>query len=342
MADLRAAILAAAVAADRLHKRFDTKSRADAGEGRIDVFDMLVQNDIPVMFRPLNGRLGAFLNEGGSRGVLITTQRPLSVQRFTAAHELGHAMLEHEPSIDAEVVLVRYPLADRVASDYSLEEIQANVFASQLLVPRWLVVKHMKRQGWKAADMTRDEVVYQLSLRLGVSYAATCHALQRNEVIDRDQCERLIAVEPRTIKRRLLGSHTPVNWRRNVWVITKRDDGILLEGSRDDLVVVKVKEHSGSGYLWRLDDLDSAGFAVVQDRLDDDADADSYGGIVFRTVIAEPRENRGAEGHVHLQETRPWQTDGEANQSLKLDVDFIGPLGNGLHWAQRRALLGVA
>ena len=28
-------------------------------------------------------------------------------------------------------VLFRYPVADRVASDYGLEEIQANVFASQ-------------------------------------------------------------------------------------------------------------------------------------------------------------------------------------------------------------------
>src|SRR4051812_33932177 len=130
MADLRAAILGAAAAADRMHKQFDTKSRADAGEGRIDVFDMLVQNDIPVMFRPIRGRLGAFLNEDGARGVLITTERPLSAQRFTAAHELGHAMLGHEPSLDPESILFRYPVADRVASDYSLEEIQANVFAS--------------------------------------------------------------------------------------------------------------------------------------------------------------------------------------------------------------------
>src|SRR5262245_40145325 len=123
MADLRAAILNAAVVANRMHRLFDTKARADAGEGRIDVFDMLIQNDIPIMFRPLTGRLGAFLNEDGSRGVIITTERPLSVQRFTAAHEFGHAMLEHEPSIDAESMLSRYPVADRVAGDYSLEEI---------------------------------------------------------------------------------------------------------------------------------------------------------------------------------------------------------------------------
>jgi Zn-dependent peptidase ImmA (M78 family) len=306
------------------------------------VFDMLVQNEIPVMFQQLKGLLGAFLNEDGSRGVIVTTERPLSVQRFTAAHELGHAMLGHEPSIDPEGILSRYPVAKRAESDYSLQEIQANVFASQILIPRWLLAKHMRRQGWVAADMSKDRVVYQLSLRLGVSYAATCHALLRNQVIDDSACEALLAVQPKAIKKSLAGSHTPADWRRDVWVVTERDDGLLLEGSRSDLVVVKVREHSGSGYLWRLDNLADAGFAVVQDALEDDADEDSYGGIVFRTVIAEPKEDGGAEGHVFLRETRPWQANGEPLQSLKLDVDFFGPVDSGLHQAQRKALLGVA
>ncbi len=51
MAHVRAAILNASLQADRMHKQFDAKDRADAGEGRIDVFDMLVQNEIPVMFQ---------------------------------------------------------------------------------------------------------------------------------------------------------------------------------------------------------------------------------------------------------------------------------------------------
>jgi len=342
MANLRAAILNAALAADKLHKQFETKGRAEAGEGRIDVFDMLVQNDIPVMFRPLRGRLGAFLNEDGSRGVIVTTERPLSVQRFTAAHELGHAMLGHQPSIDAESILFRYPVADHEAGDYNLQEIQANVFASQLLVPRWLLVTHMRRQGWTATDMSKDDVVYQMSLRLGISYSATAHALLRNKVINDTECETLLKVQPRAIKKRLADPHTPDDWRRDVWVVTERDDGILLEGSRSDLVVVKVKEHSGSGYLWRLDDLADAGFAVVQDNIEVDSDDDAYGSAVFRTVIAAPKEDDGAEGHVLLQETRPWQVKGEPLGSLKLDVDFFGPVDAGLHRRQRKALLGVS
>ena len=158
---------------------------------------------------------------------------------------------------------------------------------------------------------------------------------------ERTQCSR--AFQPKTIKKRLAEPHTPDDWRRDVWVITERDDGMLLEGSRSDMVVVKVKEHSGVGIPVAARRLAvAAGLAVVHDDLEDDSDNDSYGGVVFRTVIAEPKEDELAEGHVVLRETRPWQAKGEPLQSLKLDVDFFGPVDAGLHRAQRKALLGVS
>jgi hypothetical protein len=51
----RDAILNAVVEAERLHRIFHAKARAAAGEGRIDVFGMLVDRNIPMMFRPLRG-----------------------------------------------------------------------------------------------------------------------------------------------------------------------------------------------------------------------------------------------------------------------------------------------
>ena len=67
MADMRTAILRAAQAADRLHKEFDTKTYTDGEEGRINVFGMMAQRDLPVMFRPLDKLLGAYLDEGPTR-----------------------------------------------------------------------------------------------------------------------------------------------------------------------------------------------------------------------------------------------------------------------------------
>jgi Zn-dependent peptidase ImmA (M78 family)/predicted secreted protein len=293
------------------------------------------------MFRKLNKLLGAFLNEDGSKGVIVTTQRQLPVQRYTAAHELGHAMLGHNPSADPEDILTRSPFVSRVDGLYDVQEIQANVFASHLLIPRWLLVKHMKRQEWTASDLTNPEIVYQLSLRLGASYSATCHALQQNKVFGAGMCSQLLAVERREIKRRLAAPYAPADWRRDVWVITERDDGILLEGSKADLVVVKLHEHSGSGYLWRLDDLEKAGLAVVKDNRAADPDQDLIGGMVFRTVISEA--TNGALGRVALREVRPWQKKGESLHSVNLEMNLSGPEQSGLYKAQRqRALQGVA
>ena len=197
MALVRDAILSAVSEADRLHKQFDTKARTDNGEGRINVFEMLVHRDVPVMFRPLKGLLGAFL-DNPAPGVLVTTQRQLPVQRFTAAHELGHATLGHETSLDLEDTLARSPFVE--GASYDLREIQANAFASQLLAPSWLIVKHMQRQGWMRDRMTDPAVVYQLSLRLGTSYSATCHALTRHRVISKTNCNMLIQVQPKAVK----------------------------------------------------------------------------------------------------------------------------------------------
>src|SRR6202011_4337740 len=112
------------------HKEFDTKARAERGEGRINVFGMLMNRNIPVMFRPLKGLLGAYINDP-HQGVILTTRRPLPVQRFTAAHELGHAALGHETSLDAEDILTRALFVTEAS--YDPREIQANAFATQLL-----------------------------------------------------------------------------------------------------------------------------------------------------------------------------------------------------------------
>lgn len=337
MANVRAAIMNAVREADRLHQQFDTESRADAGDGRIDVYNMFLQRDIPLMFQPLDGLLGAFI-DNPHPGVVVTTQRQLPVQRFTAAHELGHAVLRHSTSLDNEDILARMPFVD--SARYDIQEIQANAFASQLLMPQWLIAKHMVQQAWRPADLTRPEVAYQLSLRLGASYSATCHALVRHKVIKANDCEKLLAIKPRAIKQRLAEPHEPPNWYGDVWLVTERDDGLRLEGSRSDLLVLNLTEHSGSGYLWQFDDLSRIGLSVVWDARSEKGSSDSIGGSVSRKVVAETQD--GAKGTIQLCEVRPWQASGDPLHSIDLDVDLSGPFGRGLLPAERQAQLGAA
>lgn len=332
-------ILNAVYEAERLHKDFDTKARGEAGEGRIDVFGMLVSRDIPVMFRPLKNLLGAFIDDP-DKGVIVTSQRPLPVQRFTAAHELGHQALGHEASFDGEDILTRALFVTE--ESYDPREIQANAFASQLLTPSWLIVQHMKRQGWTRESLTDPVVVYQLALRMGSSYSATCYALAESKGIDQETRERLLKVKPRTIKQSLVKPYEPETWYGDVWLVTERDNGMVLEGSRSDFVVLKFQEHAGSGYVWQFGELADVGLAIREDGRASKSSKQHIGGVVFRTVIAESQDEGGATGHVHLREVRPWQRAGEPLHSLDIDVDLSGPVAAGLLLAQREALLGVA
>jgi Zn-dependent peptidase ImmA (M78 family) len=332
-------ILTAVYEADRLHKEFDTKARAEAGEGRIDVFGMLVKRDIPVMFRPLKKLLGAFIDDP-AKGVMVTSQRPLPVQRFTAAHELGHEALGHEASFDAEDILARALFVTE--ESYDRREIQANAFASQLLTPSWLIVQHMKRQGWNRENLTNAAVVYQLALRMGSSYSATCYALEESKGIDTPTREKLLKVKPKAIKQSLVKPYEPESWYGDVWLVTERDNGMVLEGSRSDLVVLMFEEHASSGYLWQFGDLADAGLAIRQDGRAARGGKGHIGGVVFRTVVAEAEDDDGASGDIHLREVRPWQAGGEPLHSLEFHVELSGPVRDGLLPAQREALLGVA
>jgi len=47
------------------------------------------------------------------------------------------------------------------------------------MLPDWLVVAHARRHKWSKRDLVIPDTVYQLSLRLGASYAATCWALHQ-------------------------------------------------------------------------------------------------------------------------------------------------------------------
>ncbi len=323
----RAEILAAIAAADRFHVEFNSKEKVKDGRGRVDIFGMLLSRDVTVLFRPLKNLLGAFLDDPG-RGILVTSKRPLSVQRFTAAHELGHEALGHEASFDQEEVLTRALFMSETGFDP--REIQANAFASELLTPPWLIAHHMRHQAWGRDDLTDPRIVYQLSLRMGSSYSATCHALFEASSITSRIRNALLDIAPKAIKADLLGGFEPDTWHGDVWVVTGRDDRMALEGSKNDLVVLKVEEHPSSGYIWQFGDLERAGLVIQTDKRDSAGDSQNIGGIAFRTVIAQAEDELGANGHVSLREMRPWEAQADALQSLDLDVDLSGPVEAGI------------
>jgi Zn-dependent peptidase ImmA (M78 family) len=183
MATVREAILEGVKKAQKFHDELDIRHTVESGGGRIDVFGALLQRNVLLIFRPLEGLLGAYLSQP-ARGVIISTQRPLSIQRFTGAHELGHVVLGHEASLDSDEILTRMDREPRTRSRRVLDEIMADAFAAEFLVPKWLLQEHARRQGWNRDSMQEPVVVYQMSLRIGASYEATCRALRKFNIVD--------------------------------------------------------------------------------------------------------------------------------------------------------------
>lgn len=333
--DYASAVRAGTMAAARLHRRLALRKQIGSRGGNVDVFGAIQTVRLPLLLRPLQGLLGAYLSYPAP-GALVTTQRPMSIQRFTAAHELGHFSMGHQPSLDDESILRRMPMAGQPADDF--QEVEADAFAVEFMMPRWLIGWHADRQGWMVADFRRPKIVYQLALRIGASYEATCWMLVRHRLIQQSLARELLQTQPRALKVALLETYRPKDYRGDVWLLTERDAETRIDGSRNDLFVLRLEEHSGGGYLWDIDQLKESGIGIVRDELEA-IDREGVGSPVIRRVTAAPPETH--RGCMSLNERRPWDPDPPLS-SLRVDFDLTGPEEEGLSRAERRSLLKAA
>lgn len=334
--DYASAVRTGVMAAARLHMELESRAQIERLGGNVDVFGVFQEIGLPVLIRPLDGLLGAYVRDP-THGVLVTSRRPMSIQRWTASHELGHYSLKHDPSLDNDNVLRRAPMnAGAIGGNF--QEDEANAFATAFLMPRWLIAWHCQRQGWDFGALHRPMNVYQLSLRLGASYEATCWTLARDKIIDVATARELMDVQPKSLKTSLLGTHRPDDYRGDVWLLTERDAGSQIDGSRNDLFVLRLEEHAGGGYLWDIDQLRRSGFVVLR-NMTEALDEEGVGGPVLRCVTAETAEAH--RGQMSLQERRPFDPD-DSLANLTVNYDFTGPEEDGLSRAERRVLLEVA
>ncbi|MDX8527750.1 ImmA/IrrE family metallo-endopeptidase [Mesorhizobium sp. MSK_1335] len=325
--------LEAAAAAKQVHSDLDLPRRVTEGAGLIDVFEAIGELGIPLVFKPLTSALGLCL-PSPLRGIMVTTKRGLHIQRFTAAHELGHVVLEHRGSIDREI-LERGPLAPAGGRD--LQEVAADAFAAEFVLPRWLYRHHIRAQGWTVARHLRNpDIVYQLSLRMGASYESTCWGLLSHQILPRGEVDELLKTRIANLKSRLGGNFRPGSSWSDVWRLTAKDNGARLVGNPDDLLRIELEESSGSGHQWQVDALRRAGYAILSDESAFSRDPLHYGAPALRTLIARPPEN--GTGAVRLRESQPWAPDEQSDPSFALGLSLQGPEAGGLSRADRRRL----
>ena len=207
----------------------------------VDVFGLCEQLGLWLAFFPLDGLLGSYLPEG-SGGVIVTTQRPVAIQRYTAAHELGHWRLHHGrgPVLDDE---------QQVLGDTQDESEQlAQIFAAALLMPPPLIRSTLRRLGVEG-DVSPLHA-YTVAREAGVSYEAAVRQLMHLSVVSRFRANELLRVRPRDIKTEIGSGRRPAVGTANVWPVDEQWDGQRLSVHTDDEIVISLPENRSTAYRW--------------------------------------------------------------------------------------------
>lgn len=314
----RQAVLGGVKEAARRHFQLGSQDRIKRGNSYVDVFNSITRLGLPLLFRPLNGLLGAYLTQP-KPGILVTTKRPLSVQRFTAAHELGHYCLGHGFSFDDASILPKSREID--SQDRDLCEVEADAFAASFLIPKWLIKWQLDHHGWRSNKLTDPSIVYQISLRIGASFLATLRTLHQYKFID-DQAERLMKkTKVCSLKKALLRDYQPSDFRRDVWLLTERDSGASLRVGKYDLFVIRLREHSGAGYVWGTEELRQNGFALLSD-IREEISIETVGTDTYRQFTTMP--DCPTLGKLRIGERRPWDKTQELRH-FETSLQLIGP-----------------
>jgi len=266
------------------------------GDKRVDVFSIIEDQRIWLMFQPLQRLYGFFAREDDASGIVVHSGHPPSLQRYTAAHEYGHFVLGHRSALDSAQEL--YDPRD------DPQEIAAQAFAADFLMPLPLVNRSMARLGLGDRRDLRASDIYQLSLELGVSYRAAVNQLVALRKIRRENGDKLRKVEPQTIKLELTEGQPLSNPWADVWMIEQPAlERRKIEMSSDDELHIRLSEPTTAGYRWGVVHSDLAD--AILDKTVASGDGQEFGASCLRHLAWRALEAGTRE--VHLALARPWE-----------------------------------
>jgi predicted secreted protein len=206
----------------------------------VDVYTAIGELGLWLVFRPLGNLLGAIVPHG-TGGVLVTSQRGPGLQRFTAAHEIGHWVMDREQlSLDDEADVLRRRDNER--------ERAAQIFAAYFLMPPPLVFASVNRLGVDLENVAPKDV-YRLARDMQSSYEATARHLTNMRLLDPQRRDMLLTTTRATAKSQLTGGRAAAG---EVWDVGPSDAGTVLALAPGDEVLLALPESPSTGYLWTL------------------------------------------------------------------------------------------
>lgn len=312
----RKAILRGIKSAKEAHASLGSADRIGKDSWLVDVFSVIDEFRLPLLFRPLKGLLGAFVPKPYP-GIIINSDRQRTLQRITAAHEFGHFFMEHKPSVDS-VLIGRMPTIEPDDHpELGFQEIEAEAFASEFLLPKWLLIFHLERQGYTPQDLVNPHVVYQISLRVGASYKATVWALHSHSMLMLATALDLAKIQPKALKQEIDQDHFLENSWANVWVLNSADDGTVIDANPDDLIYYSSKELVTSGYSLSTSEIKNA--EIISDHYSKIANPNQIGANPERELVI---SNLGISGTINTFQMRKFAPSAERHSELC--VDFVG------------------
>lgn len=302
---------------------------------QVDIFGIIERAGIWLMFQPMSRVFGAYKRYGDTTGIILNSNHPTSLQRYTAAHEYGHHALGHEGSLDAEENVEGF------GRRLDEREVATQTFAADFLMPLQLVNYTLRSMGLpiKSPQLSPFEV-YQLSLRLGASYAATISQLVALKKINATAAEVLRKHRPIVIKEES-GRLKPDEPRADVWIVEEAESGREVTPRVHDEVHVLLPEMPSTGYVWGVEspvtDTLSEGtgctltlirdlFEALPPQNTPPMNASTYGEagihrLVFKVV-------RPGTCMLRVAKRRPWQTGVPAASVVEVRVHaFARPTG---------------
>ena len=127
-----------------------------------------------VRYSPFEGELAGVLARGDGMTVIgVNSAHHSNRQRFTIAHECGHLLLHKgDAYVDKNFWVNRRDDVSSLATDP--QEIEANRFAAELLMPYDLVVADLSAHN---IDFESEDTIRLLAKRYGVSVQAMTHRI---------------------------------------------------------------------------------------------------------------------------------------------------------------------
>lgn len=156
----------------------DLLKRLGVPQPPIPVEDLARQLGAQLSFEPFGGDVSGMIVRDGERVVIgVNSAHAGTRQRFTIAHELGHLVLHEGQRVIVDRSLKVNLRDPRSALATNSQEIAANAFAAELLMPEDILRAEVARTVAERPSISDTVLVAELARRFDVSGQAMTYRL---------------------------------------------------------------------------------------------------------------------------------------------------------------------